>query len=132
MSWLLDTDTCIYALKQRPAVLGALLAKAPSRIHLSVITEGELRFGAAQSEHQHRTLAKLEAFLAPLQILPFMPEDAAVYAQLRAGLQKSGKPIGALDMLIAGHALSRDLVLVTNNRREFSRVPGLKLENWAQ
>jgi tRNA(fMet)-specific endonuclease VapC len=131
MSWMLDTDTCIYALKQRAPVLSAMLARPPSRIHVSAIAESELLHGAERSSRPHATLARVEAFLRPLQLLPYGSEAAKAYASLRARLEAKGTPIGPLDLLIAAHALSAGLVLVTNNTREFSRVPGLRLENWA-
>ena len=88
------------------------------------------RFGAAQSEQPVCTLEKLGAFLAPLQVLPLTSEDVWVYGGLRARLERAGKPIGPLDLLIAAHAVARGLILVTNNQREFSRVSDLRLENW--
>ena len=132
MAWLLDTDTCVYALKQRPAVLQRFLTKPPSRIFVSVVSEGELRFGAAQSDQPQRTQQKLEAFLGPLQIIPLTSDDVQVYGGLRARLERAGKPIGPLDLFIAAHAVARGLTLVTNNQREFSRVDGLRLENWTK
>ena len=130
MKYLLDTDTCIYALKQQPAVIGVLLSKRRVDVGLSVLTEAELRTGAAKSKSPRRTLTRLEAFLAPLQILEFASADARVYARVRRRLEVAGRPIGPLDTLIAAHALSRSLTLVTNNVRELRRVKGLSLENW--
>lgn len=132
MRLLLDTNICIYALKQSPPVLARMREHRPSELALSVITEAELRTGAAKSSHPTATLRRLERFLAPLQVLEFASEDAIVYAQLRAKLERAGTPIGPLDTLIAAQALSRALVLVTNDTREFSRVPRLELENWAR
>jgi len=130
VNYLLDTDTCIYALKQEPAVLGRLLSKRRVDVALSVVTEAELRTGAAKSSAPKKTLARLESFLAPLQILDFSSDDARAYARVRHRLERAGLPIGPLDMLIAAHAVSRSLTLVTNNQREFRRVKGLKLDNW--
>ena len=130
MKFLLDTDTCIYALKQAPAVLKNLLARSPEDIALSVITEGELRAGAAKSASPAKTLRLLENFLRPLSILEFTSGDAASYAQVRAKLERAGTAIGPLDTLIAAQAVARKLVLVTNNEREFGRVVGLHLQNW--
>jgi tRNA(fMet)-specific endonuclease VapC len=129
--FLLDTDTCIYALKQQHGVLERMLAKPRESIHLSVVTESELRFGAAKSHTAVRTTQRLENFLRPLQVLPYDSDDAISYASIREALERKGKPIGPLDTLIAAHAVARGLVLVTNNEREFKRVPGLQLENWA-
>jgi tRNA(fMet)-specific endonuclease VapC len=131
MRVLLDTDTCIYALKQREPVLRKLLATKRSDIAVSVITEAELRTGAAKSSSSAKTLRLVENFLRPLGILEFSSEDAIAYAQLRTRLERAGKPIGPLDLLIAAQAVARRLTLVSNNEREFSRVPGLRIENWA-
>ena len=131
MSLLLDTNICVYALKQHPAVPERLLSKARPEVSLSVITEAELRAGAAKSASPARTLRLLENFLAPLNVLEFSSGDAVAYAQVRAKLERAGMPIGPLDTLIAAHALARELTLVTNNEREFRRVTGLRVENWA-
>ena len=130
MKFLLDTDTCIYMLKQNPAVLKNLLAHSPEDIAVSVISEAELRTGAAKSASPVKTLRLLENFLRPLSLLEFTSADAASYAQVRAKLERTGTPIGPLDTLIAGHAVARRLVLVSNNEREFSRVVGLHIQNW--
>lgn len=130
MNFLLDTDTCIYALKQSATVLGRLLAQKPENIAVSVITEAELRTGAAKSSSAAKTLGLVENFLRPLAILEFTSRDAASYAQVRAKLERAGAPIGPLDTLIAAQAVGRKLVLVSNNERAFRRVPGLHVQNW--
>ncbi|HEV2989886.1 MAG TPA: PIN domain-containing protein [Candidatus Angelobacter sp.] len=130
MKFLLDTDTCIYALKQNIAVLGQLLAQSREDIMVSVITEAELRTGAAKSASAAKTLLLIENFLRPLTILDFTSSDAAAYAQVRARLERAGTPIGPLDTLIAAQAVARKLVLVSNNEREFRRVAGLRIQNW--
>jgi tRNA(fMet)-specific endonuclease VapC len=130
VAFLLDTDICIYALKQHPGVLARLLATSRPEVAVSVITEGELRTGAAKSAHPARTLRLLESFLAPITVLDFVSEDAVAYAHVRAKLERSGTPIGPLDTLIASQAVARGLVLVTNNERELGRI-GVKLDNWA-
>jgi len=130
MKFLLDTDTCIYALKQNVSVLEHLLAHSRTDVGLSVITEAELRTGAAKSRAAGRTLRLIENFLRPLGIVEFTSIDAASYAQVRAKLERAGTPIGPLDTLIAAQAVARKLVLVSNNEREFSRVAGLRIENW--
>ena len=130
MKFLLDTDTCIYALKQSPAVLKHLLAQSREDIAVSVITEAELRTGTAKSTSGVKTLRLVENFLRPLGILEFTSNDAASYAQVRAKLERAGTPIGPLDTLIAAQAVARKLVLVSNNQSEFSRVAGLRLDNW--
>jgi len=130
VKYLLDTDTCIYALKQNRAVLGELLMKSRDDVAVSVISEAELRTGAAKSASPAKTLRLVENFLAPLTIVEFTSEDAAIYAQIRAKLQRAGTPIGPLDTIIASQAVARNLTLVSNNEREFRRVPGLRVENW--
>lgn len=132
MKFLLDTDTCIYALKHSPAVLKQLLAQTREDIAVSVITEAELRTGAAKSTSGARTLRRVENFLRPLNIVEFTSNDAVSYAQVRAKLERAGTPIGPLDTLIAAQAVARKLVLVSNNESEFSRVAGLRLENWSR
>jgi tRNA(fMet)-specific endonuclease VapC len=130
MKFLLDTNTCIYALKQNSAVLKHLLAQSREDIAVSVITEAELRTGAAKSSSAMKTLRLIENFLRPLSVLEFISDDAAAYAQVRAKLERAGTPIGPLDTLIAAQAMARKLVLVSNNQREFGRVAGLHVQNW--
>lgn len=131
MSYLLDTNICIYALKSRPPeVLARLRALSPVDVALSVVTLLELRQGAFGSQQPDAAHARLDAFVAPLQILPFEEADARTGARLRAALFRHGRPIGDLDSLIAAQAVTRNLILVTNNLREFNRVPGLRTENW--
>lgn len=132
MPFLLDTDTCIYALKQNENVLGQLLATARENVLVSVITEGELRTGAAKSSSPARSLLLVENFLRPLTLVDFTSEDAIAYAGVRAKLERAGTPIGPLDTLIAAQAVARKLTLVSNNEREFRRVAGLVIENWAR
>ena len=131
MKLLLDTDTCIYALKGDGNVLDRLMRRSRSDVAVSVITEAELRTGAAKSSAPVKTAHLLANFLRPLSVVDFTSPDAVAYAHLRAKLEREGTPIGPLDTLIAAQALARKLVLVTNNEREFRRVPGLRLENWA-
>lgn len=130
MKFLLDTDTCIDALKQNTAVLRQLLAQSREDIIVSVITEAELRTSAAKSASAAKTLPLVENFLRPLVILDFTSDDAAAYAQVRARLERAGAPIGPLDTLIAAQAVARKLVLVSNNEREFKRVASLHIQNW--
>lgn len=130
VKYLLDTDTCIYALKQREDVLRRLLAHSREDVAVSVITEAELRAGAAKSASANKTTHLLENFLRPLTILEFASADALAYGQVRSKLEREGTPIGPLDTLLAAQALARKLTLVTNNQREFLRVAGLRLENW--
>jgi tRNA(fMet)-specific endonuclease VapC len=132
MTFLLDTDTCIYALKQNRQVIEMLLAKSRQEVWISVITEAELRTGAAKSSSPPKTLRLLENFLRPLTIVEFTSEDSIAYAQIRARLERAGTPIGPLDTLIASQAVARKMTLVSNNEREFRRVDGLKIENWSR
>lgn len=132
MKFLLDTDTCIYALKQRDSVIRHLLSQSREDVAVSVLTEAELRTGAAKSSSSTRTLRLVENFLKPLTILEFRSEDAATYAVVRSRLERAGTPIGPIDTLIAAQAVARKLTLVTNNQREFDRVTGLSLENWTR
>jgi len=131
MKFLLDTNICIYALKQNRRVLDRLLAHSRADVAVSVITEAELRTGAAKSISAARTLRLVENFLRPLTIIEFVSDDAATYAGVRAKLERAKTPIGPLDTLIAAQAVTRKLVLVSNNEREFGRVARLRVENWA-
>jgi tRNA(fMet)-specific endonuclease VapC len=130
--FLLDTDICIYVLKKDPEVLEQFLSKDNEDIVVSVITEAELRTGAAKSSSQIKALRVIENFLAPLELIDFTSEDAVVYAHVRAKLERAGTPIGPLDTLIAAQAISRQMTLVSNNEREFRRVHGLRFENWTR
>lgn len=132
MQFLLDTDTCIYALKQNESVLRNLLSAARENVVVSVITEAELRTGAAKSSSPVKTLHSIENFLRPLLILDFTSADAIAYATIRAKLERAGTPIGPLDTLIASQAIARKLTLVSNNEREFRRVNGLTIANWTR
>jgi tRNA(fMet)-specific endonuclease VapC len=130
--FLLDTDTCIYALKQQARVLERLLSKDRNEIAVSVITEAELRTGAAKSSSPVKTLRLVENFLHPLTIVEFTSDDAIAYSRVRAKLKRAGTPIGPLDTLIAGQSVARGFTLVSNNDREFRRVDALRIENWAR
>ena len=130
LRYLLDTDTCIYVVnRQPPQVVQRLLQMEPNNVGISAITGAELQFGAENSSSQ-RGKAALAMFLTPLTIVPFGREAMMEYGRLRYFLKSKGTPIGPMDTLIAAHALACDLTLVTNNVREFSRVPKLKIENW--
>lgn len=128
--FILDTDTCIYALKQDVNVLDQLLSKPREDVLVSVITEAELRTGAAKSGSPVKTLHLVENFLRPLTVIDFTSDDAIAYAGVRARLERAGTPIGPVDTLIASQAVGRKLTLVTNNEREFRRVTGLTIANW--
>lgn len=128
--FILDTDTCIYALKQDENVLRQLLFTPREDVTVSVITEGELRTGAAKSTSPVKTLHLVENFLRPLTLIDFTSDDATAYAGVRAKLERAGTPIGPFDTLIASQAVRRKLTLVTDNEREFRRVTGLAIANW--
>ena len=132
MKYLLDTDTCIYALKQRTAVLERMLSRSRADVAVSVITEAELRTGAAKSSSPVKTMRLVENFLRPLTVVEFTSDDAASYADVRAKLERAGTPIGPLETLIAAQAVGRKLILVSNNESEFGRVAALRMENWAR
>jgi tRNA(fMet)-specific endonuclease VapC len=128
--YLLDTNTCVYAIKREPLVLRRLQERSPDEFGISTITLAELWFGAAKSSRPHRTRESVDAFLKPFEVLPFEAEAAENYAEVRLQLEKEGRPIGERDLLIAAIAKSRHLTVVTHNVREFSRVSGLKVEDW--
>ena len=131
MRFMLDTNICIYIIKQKPAaVLDRFRQTEISEISISSITLSELFYGVSKSSIPEQNLMALTQFAAPLEILPFGGEAAQYYGDLRACLEKQGTPIGSLDMLIAAHALSFSITLVTNNEKAFKRVPNLKIENW--
>ena len=129
---LLDTNICIYIINAKPPeVLARFRHYHLGEVGLCSVVAAELAYGVAKSGSA-RNRAALEMFLAPLDILPFDANAVWAYGALRANLERQGQPIGALDTMIAAHALSLDAPLVTHNTREFERVPGLRLENWVQ
>lgn len=130
MKYLLDTNTCIYIINERPQNVRERFARLElSDIGVSSITAAELAFGVAKSRSTKNRIA-LESFLLPLEVMPFDLSAAFAYGDLRAELARRGEPIGPLDLQIAAHALILKVTLVTNNEREFRKVPGLRLENW--
>lgn len=131
MNYMLDTDICIYAINERPrAVIEALRLHHAQGIGISSITASELHFGVARSRSE-RNLQALRQFIGSLEVADFDSDAAEVAGQLRAWLSSQGTPIGPYDSLIAAHAQALGVTLVSNNLREFQRVPGLKLANWA-
>ena len=130
MKYMLDTNTCIFMMKDYPSVLSAFSANKKRGIVISAITLAELEFGVSNSTAVDKNRTKLIAFLTLVDVLPFDSNSTAEYGRTRAALQKKGTPIGQLDMLIAAHAKAARLILVTNNTREFERVDGLILEDW--
>ena len=133
MRYMLDTNICIYAIKNQPTqVLQRLRSHVSEGISISSVTLAELEHGVCKSAYPERNAAALLQFLIILQILPFDAVAAREYGNICAALQKKGTPIGTMDMLISAHARAEKLILVTNNVREFARVPDLPIENWAQ
>lgn len=131
--FLLDTNICIELIRGRaPAVLARLRRRKIGSIGISAITLAELRYGVARSSDPERNTIALAHFCAPLEICPFDHRAAATYGDIRADLERSGTPIGPLDTLIAAHTVALNAAVVTNNEREFRRVPGLRVENWME
>lgn len=131
MKLMLDTNVCIYIIKQQPvAVLKRFLEYQIGDIGISSITLSELRYGVAKSTHQEKNTKALDEFIIPLEVVSFDEEAAYVYGGIRATLEKAGTPIGSMDMLIAAHAVSLGIPLVTNNAREFVRIPALNIIDW--
>ena len=130
LKYLLDTNICIYTIKNKPPEVRALFNEHHARLCISTVTLMELIYGAEKSAAPTRNMRVGEGFAARLAVLDYDANAAAHSGQLRAELAAAGQPIGPYDQMIAGHARSRGLVLVTNNLREFERVPGLRVENW--
>jgi tRNA(fMet)-specific endonuclease VapC len=130
MRVLLDTNTCIYALKRRSGVIERLQRLSPDDVVISAATLAELWFGARKSSRPEASRASVDAFVGPLEVLPFDPEAAQAYAEIRLALERMGQPIGERDLLIAATARSRDITVVTHNTSEFGRVPRLHVEDW--
>ena len=132
LRYLLDTNIAIFVLRSRESSLQDRFAGATGQLAMSSISVAELTYGAEKSSRPAENQQAVEGFLTVLEVLPF-DHGAAVHAgQIRAQLGVAGTPIGAYDLLIAGHARSRGLVVVTNNTREFERVPGLLVDDWSK
>jgi len=133
MPYLLDTDTCSYIMKRHPlSVLKHLQTIEMSTIGISSMTLAELRYGVERLNSSRFTQQDVDLFVTHLTVFAWDAEATQYYAILRADLERKGLPIGNMDMLIAAHALRLDAILVTNNQRHFSRIAGLKLENWVE
>jgi tRNA(fMet)-specific endonuclease VapC len=131
MRFMLDTNICIYIIRQKPfKVLERLTTLSFADIGISSVTLAELEYGVIKSSRPQQNRLALNGFLAPIEIAPFDARSAAHYGELRCFLEKKGKVIGAMDMLIAAHASSLSVTLVTNNICEFKRIPDLQIENW--
>lgn len=133
MKYLIDTNSCIYIMNKRPAeVIKKFKQFELGEIGISTTTVSELRYEVAKSTYREKNEVRLEEFLAPLEILAYDQTAAKVYGEIRFQLEKRGQPIGPLDLLIAAHAMSQNLTLVTNNDKEFKRIKRLKIENWTK
>ena len=132
LKYLLDTDIAIYTVKNKPKVVRDAFIAHEGQLCISAVTQMELIYGAEKSSDPARNLREVEGFLARLDVLPFDGDAATHTGQIRAELARTGKPIGPYDQMIAGHARSKGLILVSNNVKEFARVPGIRLENWAR
>lgn len=133
MKYMLDTDTCIYIIKRKPvAVIDRFRQLQISQVSVSSITLSELEYGVVKSSKPEQNHLALAQFLAPIEILPYGDTATQHYGELRVYLEKHGTPIGSLDMLIAAHALSTGCILITNNIKEFERIPNLQINNWVK
>ena len=130
MKYLLDTNACIFLMKGNAEVLNQFLIKKELGIAISTITVAELYYGIFNSEHMEKNNANLINFFIGINILDFDSSSAMEYGRIRADLRKKGTPISQMDMLIAAHAKSKSLTLVTNNTNEFERIPDLQIEDW--
>jgi tRNA(fMet)-specific endonuclease VapC len=130
LNYMLDTNICIYVMKTYPPALRDKFNAMAEQLCISTITLGELHYGAEKSERRVENLTAIAHFVARLEVLPFMDKAAAHYGQMRAELERAGTPCGPHDMQIGGHARSEGLIVVTNNIREFARMPGVRVENW--
>ncbi len=131
MEFMLDTNICIYLIKKQPIkIIEKLKSIKTSDVCISSITSSELWFGVYKSSYPKQNSLALIEFLASINTVYFDDEAAINYGQIRAHLEKQGKIIGAMDLLIGAHALAKSLTIVTNNVREFKRIPDLKIVNW--
>ncbi|APR69182.1 MULTISPECIES: type II toxin-antitoxin system tRNA(fMet)-specific endonuclease VapC [Acinetobacter] len=130
LKYMLDTNIVIYTIKQRPLAVKERFNAVSTQLCISSITVAELIFGAENSQMPEKNLKVVEDFLSRLQILDYGVDAAIQYGNIKAQLKRKGQPIGENDLHIAAHARSRGLILVTNNTREFERVPALQIENW--
>ena len=133
IKYIVDTNICIYIINKRPiGIIQKFKQLDVGEIGVSTITVSELQYGVSKSKNRRLNEQRIEDFLFPLEILPYDEIAASIYGDIRFQLEKRGDSIGPLDLLIAAHALSRNLVLVTNNEKEFKRVKSLKVENWVK
>jgi tRNA(fMet)-specific endonuclease VapC len=128
--YMLDTNICIYVIKNYPPALREKFNSLAEQLCISSITLAELHYGAEKSARRLENLEAIAQFSARLEVLPFPEKAAAHFGQIRADVERLGKPVGPLDMLIGAHARAEGLIVVTNNAREFRRLPGVRVENW--
>jgi len=130
---MLDTNICIYIIKKKPLkVFKKFQSLSIGDICISSITFAELQYGICKSLQKEKNKIALINFVAPIEILPFSDKSAVQYGEIRHELENSGHVIGAYDLLIAAHALSENLILITNNIKEFQKIPKLRLQNWVK
>lgn len=132
LRYMLDTNIVIYVIKRRPRALLDKFNAHAGQMCISTITEGELLHGVEKSDHRDRNLRQVEDFVSRLDVLAYDSKAAAHYGDIRADLERKGKPIGVNDLHIAAHARAEGLILVSNNTREFERVVALRLDNWVE
>ena len=133
MNYLLDTNICVLLIRQKsPQVLAKLTSHSITDIGLSALTVAELQYGVHKSSQPDQNQQALDQFLLPLTSIPFDDQDAIAYGRIRSTLEAQGLPIGAIDTLIAAQAVRYNLTLVTNNVREFARIPNLAIEDWTK
>ena len=130
LQYMLDTNICIYVMKHYPAEVRDRFNRLADQLCISSITLAELHYGAEKSARRPENLQAIDQFVARLEVMSFTPKAAAHHGQIRAQLERAGRPAGAYDMLIGAHARSEGLTVVTNNMREFERMPGVQVENW--
>jgi len=130
LKYMLDTNIVIYTIKNRPSQVRERFKQHDGQMCMSSVSFGELICGAERSMQTERNLADINGLIARLDVASFDQHASEHFGQLRAELYQIGQPIGPYDMMIAGHARSMGLILVTNNMKEFERVPGLRIENW--
>ena len=131
LRYMLDTNICIYVIKNRPEGLRERFNRLADQLCISAVTLAEIIYGAEKSARQIENIKIVEQFAARLDVLPFGERAATHYGQIRADLERAGHPIGLHDMMIGGHARSEGLTLVSNNVREFQHIEGLRIDNWA-
>lgn len=130
LTHMLDTNICIYVMKTYPPAVREKFNELAEQLCVSSITLGELHYGAEKSARRSENLSAIEHFVTRLEVLPFGGKAASHYGQVRAELERGGTPCGPHDMQIGAHARSEGLVVVTNNMKEFVRMPGVRIENW--